>query len=104
MTELAAEAIELDQWVEEIPDYQAHFDRFLTRLEKSAHKMDIAVNTSGGGTQRSPMRVPFRAQGGAGIQQATADTSSAIFVWTRGTGSTYDGFVAAPVRLVNTCE
>lgn len=104
MTELAAEAIELDAWVEEIPDYQAHFDRFLTRLEKGAHKMDISNATSGGGVTRSPMRVPFRAQGGAGIQQATADTNSAIFVWQRGTGSYYDGFVAAPVRLVNVCE
>ena len=104
MTELAAEAVELDSWVEEIPDYQAHFDRFLTRLEKSAHKMDISNYTTGGGLGRSPMRVPFRAQGGAAIQQATADTSAAIFIWNRGTGSTYDGFVAAPVRLVNTCE
>ena len=104
MTELAAEAIELDAWVDEIPDFQAHFDRFATRLEKGAHKMAISNATSGGGTTRSPMRVPFRAQGGAGIQQATADTSSAIFVWTRGTGSSYDGFTAAPVRLVNVCE
>lgn len=104
MTELAAQAIELDAWVQEIPDYQAHFDRFLTRMEKSAHKMDISNYTTGGGIGRSPMRVPFRGQGGAAIQQATADTSSAIFTWGRGTGSTYDGFVAAPVRLVNTCE
>ena len=104
MNELAAEAIELDAWVEEIPDYQAHFDRFLTRLEKGAHKMDIANYTSGGGVGRQPMRVPFRAQGSSGIQQATADTSSAIFIWNRGTGSYYDGFTAAPVRLVNTCE
>ena len=104
MNELAAQAIELDAWVEEIPDYQAHFNRFLTRLEKSAHKMNIANSTTGGGLSRSPMRVPFRAQGGAAIQQATADTSAAIFVWGRGTGSQYDGFVAAPVRLVNTCE
>lgn len=104
MTELAAEAIELDAWVEEIPDYQAHFDRFLTRLEKGAHKMPISNETSGGGVTRQPMRVPFRAQGGAAIQQATADTSGAIFIWGRGTGSTYDGFTAAPVRLVNTCE
>lgn len=104
MNELAAEAIELDQWVEEIPDYQAHFDRFLTRLEKGAHKMDISNNTSGGGTTRSPMRVPFRGQGGAAISQATADTNAAIYVWQRGTGSYYDGFVAAPVRLINTCE
>lgn len=104
MTELAAEAIELDAWVEEIPDYQAHFDRFLTRLEKGAHKINISNATQGGGVNRSPMRVPFRGQGGAAIQQATADTSSAIFVWQRGTGSLYDGFVAAPVRLVNTCE
>lgn len=104
MNELAAEAIELDAWVEEIPDYQAHFDRFLTRLEKGAHKMDISNNTSGGGVTRSPMRVPFRGQGGAGISQATADTNAAIYIWTRGTGSFYDGFTAAPVRLVNTCE
>jgi len=104
MNELAAEAIELDQWVEEIPDYQAHFDRFLTRLEKGAHKMDIANATTGGGVSRSPMRVPFRAQGGGGIQQMTADTAGAIAVWGRGTGSTYDGFVVAPVRLSNVCE
>ena len=104
MVELAAEAIELDAWVQEIPDYQAHFDRFLTRLEKSAHKMDISNYTTGGGQSRQPMRVPFRGQGGAAIQQATADTSSAIFIWNRGTGSNYGGFTAAPVRLVNTCE
>jgi len=104
MRELAAEAIELDAWVEEIPDYQAHFDRFLTRLEKGAHKMNISNATTGGGTSRSPMRVPFRGQGGAAISQATADTSSAIYIWQRGTGSYYDGFVVAPVRLVNTCE
>ncbi|MFZ1012863.1 MAG: hypothetical protein WAN28_05915 [Terracidiphilus sp.] len=104
MTELAAQAIELDAWVEEIPDYQAHFDRFLTRLEKSAHKINISNQTTGGGTQRSPMRVPFRAQGGAAIQQATADSNAGIFVWQRGTGSTYDGFVVSPVRLLNVCE
>jgi hypothetical protein len=104
MTELAAEAIELDQWVEEIPDYQAHFDRFLTRLEKGAHKMDIANSTQGGGINRAPMRVPFRAQGGGGITQMTADSSAGIAVWPRGTGSTYDGFVAAPVRLSSVCE
>jgi hypothetical protein len=104
MTELAAEAVELDAWVDEIPDYQAHFDRFLTRLEKGGHKMNISNATQGGGVSRSPMRVPFRAQGGAAIQQATADTNSSIFVWQRGTGSYYDGFVVAPVRLVNTCE
>jgi len=104
MTELAAEAIELDAWVEEIPDYQAHFDRFLTRLEKGAHKINISNNTTGGGTTRSPMRVPFRAQGGGGIQQFAADTAGTVAIWQRGTGSTYDGFVAAPVRLVNVCE
>lgn len=104
MNELAAEAVELDAWVDEIPDYQQHFDRFLTRLEKGAHKMDISNSTQGGGVNRSPMRVPFRGQGGGGIQQMTADTSSGIAVWGRGTGSTYDGFVAAPVRVSNVCE
>ena len=104
MTELAAEAIELDAWVEEIPDYQAHFDRFLTRLEKGAHKMNISNATTGGGVSRSPMRVPFRAQGGGGIQQFAADTAGTVAIWQRGTGSTYDGFVVAPVRLVNVCE
>lgn len=103
-TELAVQAVELDAWVEEIPDYQAHFDRFLTRLEKGAHKMDISNYTNAGSAGRSPMRVPFRAQGSSAIQQATADTSSAIYIWSRGTGSYYDGFVASPVRLVNTCE
>jgi hypothetical protein len=104
MNELAAEAIELDQWVDEVPDYQARFDRFLTRLEKGAHKMPIANATSGGGVTRSPMRVPFRAQGGGGIQQMTADSGAGIAIWGRGTGSTYDGFVVAPVRLSNVCE
>lgn len=104
MNELAVEAIELDAWVQEIPDYQARFDRFLTRLEKGAHKMDISNATQGGGITRSPMRVPFRAQGGGGIQQMTADAAGGIAVWGRGTGSTYDGFVAAPVRLSNVCE
>lgn len=104
LTELAMEAIELDAWVEEIPDYQAHFDRFLTRLEKGAHKINISNNTSGGGTTRSPMRVPFRAQGGAGVAQASADTAGVVYTWQRGTGSYYDGFTAAPVRLLNVCE
>ncbi|MGA9668252.1 MAG: hypothetical protein WBQ94_03540 [Terracidiphilus sp.] len=104
VTELAAEAIELDQWVEEIPDYQAHFDRFLTRLEKGAHKMDISNATEGGGTTRSPMRVPFRAQGGAAIAQMSADTSGTVYIWQRGSGSYFDGFTAAPVRLNNVCE
>jgi hypothetical protein len=102
--ELAAQAIELDAWVEEIPDYQAHFDRFLTRLEKGAHKMNIANATTGGGTARQPMRVPFRGQGGTSIAQATADTASAVYIWQRGGTSKYGGFTAAPIRIVSVCE
>ena len=104
MNELAAQAIELDSWVQDIPDYTAHRKSFSSRLDKGAHKQNISNYTSGGGVGRQPMRVPFRGQGGAAIQQATADTSSSIFIWNRGTGSNYGNFTAAPVRLVNTCE
>jgi hypothetical protein len=71
---------------------------------KDGKKVPISNMTTAGGVQRQPLRVPFRAQGGAAIQQFAADTSSTIPMWPRGTGSTMDAFVAAPVRIINTCE
>jgi hypothetical protein len=53
-TETAAEAIELEAWVTEIPDLQAHFDKLQTRLEKGAGKKQTSFMTNRGGTQRSP--------------------------------------------------
>jgi hypothetical protein len=104
MNETAVEAVELEAWVEDIPDLQAHFDRLLTRIEKFGNKVNISNFTSAGSVGRSPMRIPFRAQGGAAVQQFAADTSSSVAIWPRGTGSTYDAFVASPVRLINVCE
>lgn len=104
VTELAYEAVELETFVDQIPDYQARFNKLQQRLLKDGHKVPISNQTSAGGVQRAPMRVPFRAQGGAAIQQFSADTSGTIPLWPRGTGSYTDGFVAAPVRIINTCE
>ena len=104
VTELAYEAVELEAFVDQIPDYQARFNKLQQRLMKDGKKVPISNMTSAGGVQRQPLRVPFRAQGGAAIQQFAADTSSSIAMWPRGTGSTTDAFVAAPVRIINTCE
>jgi hypothetical protein len=104
VTELAYEAVELEAFVDQIPDYQARFNKLQARLLKDGKKVPISNMTTAGGVQRQPLRVPFRAQGGAAIQQFGADTSSSIPMWPRGTGSTNDAFVAAPVRIINTCE
>jgi hypothetical protein len=104
VVELAYEAIELEAFVEQIPDYQARFNRLQARLMKDGKKIPISNQTSAGGVTRAPMRIPFRAQGGAGIQQFAADTTGTIPQWPRGTGSYTDAFVAAPVRIINTCE
>jgi hypothetical protein len=104
VTELAYEAVELEAFVDQIPDYQARFNKLQARLLKDGTKIPISNMTNAGGVQRQPMRIPFRAQGGAAIQQFGADTSSTIPMWPRGTGSTTDAFVAAPVRIINTCE
>lgn len=104
VTELAYEAVELEAFVDQIPDYQARFNKLQQRLMKDGKKVPISNMTTAGGVQRQPLRVPFRAQGGAGIQQFASDTSSTIPMWPRGTGSTTDAFVAAPVRIINTCE
>jgi hypothetical protein len=105
LTEVAVQGVEIEQWaMENIADLQAHFDRLLTRLEKGAKKHPISNVTEAGGVTRGSMRVGFRAQGGAGIQQFAADTSSSVAVWPRGTGSYFDSFIASPVRLINVCE
>lgn len=103
-TETAVQAIELEAFVEQIADLQAHFDKLQTRLEKGGKKIQCSNQTERGSTQRSPFWAPVRVQGGAGIQQATADTSSSVFAWPRGTGSQFASFVASPVRLINVCE
>ena len=104
VTELAYEAIELEAFVDQIPDFQERFNKLQKRLMKDGNKVPISNMTNAGGVQRQPLRVPFRVQGGAAITQFAADTSSTIPMWPRGTGSLTDAFVAAPVRLINTCE
>lgn len=104
MTELATQGIELEEFATKIADLQATFDGLLPRLEKGAEKRDISNFTNAGGVGRNPLRVAFRAQGGAAVQQFAADTSAGPAVWGRGTGSFYDDFVAGPIRLVNVCE
>lgn len=104
MTELATQGIELEDFATKIADLQATFDGLLPRLRKGAETRSISNYTNAGGVGRNPLRVAFRAQGGAGVQQFAADTSSGPAVWGRGTGSYYDDFVAGPIRLVNVCE
>ncbi len=104
MTEVAVQSIELEQFVETIPDFEARFNKLDKRLVEDGNKVNISNMTLGGSTARAPMRVPFRVQGGAGISQFAADTATTVPIWQRGTGSQYRDFVAAPVRLVNTCE
>lgn len=103
-TELAVQAIELEQFVEEIADLQQHFDKLQTRLEKGGKKVQISNETVRGTTQRSPFWVPIRVQGGAAIQQFAADTSTTVAAWPRGTASQFASYSASPVRTVNVCE
>ncbi len=102
-TELAVQAIELEAFVEEIADLQAHFDKLQTRLEKGGKKIQVSNQTMRGTTGRAPFWVPVRVQGGAGIQQFGIDTTS-VAAWPRGTGSQFGSFAASPVRLINVCE
>ncbi len=113
-TELATEAIELESFVEEIPDLQAHFDKLQTRLEKGGKKIQCSFQTNRGGTPRAPFWAGTRVQGGAPIQQFGlgtsapfgGDTSSAPYVpaWGRGSGSQFVSMCASPIRFVNVCE
>lgn len=105
LNELAVQGVELEEFGSKIANLQATFDGLLSRLEKGAEKRQISNLTNAGGTQRSPLRVAFRAQGGSGVQQFSADSSGTpVPIWQRGTGSYFDDFVAGPVRLVNVCE
>jgi len=103
-TEFAVQAVELEQFVEEIADLQQHFDKLQTRLEKGGKKVQISNETVRGTTSRSPFWVPIRVQGGAGIQQFAADTSSTVASWPRGTASYFASYSASPIRTVNVCE
>ena len=103
-TEFAVQAIELEAFVEEIADLQAHFDKLQTRLEKGGKKVQISNQTVRGTTTRSPFWVPIRVQGGAGIQQFAADTSTTVASWPMGTASQFASYSASPVRLVNVCQ
>ena len=103
--EAAYEAVELEQWgSEHLADFQQTFNKLHNLLMKRGKKVPISFQTTAGGTTRLPMRVPFRPQGGAAIQQLSAESAGSIPYFTRGTGSTTDGFAAGPVVLVNTCE
>lgn len=103
-TEIAVQAIELEQFVEEIADLQQHFNKLQMRLEKGGKKVQISNETLRGTTSRSPFWVPIRVQGGAAIQQFAADTSSTVASWPRGTASQFQSYSASPVRTVSVCE
>jgi hypothetical protein len=105
VTEAAYEAIELEQWgSEHLADFQQTFNKLHNLLMKRGKKVPISYQTNAGGVTRLPMRVPFRPQGGAAISQLAAESGNTIPYFSRGTGSTTDGFAAGPVILVNTCE
>lgn len=105
VTESAYEAVELEQWgSEHLADFQQTFNKLHNLLMKKGKKVPISYQTNAGGVTRLPMRVPFRPQGGAAIQQLAAESGGTIPYFTRGTGSITDGFAAGPVILVNTCE
>jgi len=103
-TETAVQAIELESFIEEIADLQAHFDKLQTRLEKGGKKVQCSNQTNRGGVGRAPFWVPVRVQGGAPIQQFAADTAGATDIWPRGSGSQFQSFAASPVRFINVCE
>ena len=103
-TEFAVQAIELESFVEKIADLQEHFNKLQTRLERDGKKIQCSNNTARGGVTRAPFWVPTRVQGGAGIQQFAADTSTTMASWPRGSASQFVSFAASPVRLINVCE
>jgi hypothetical protein len=103
-TELAVQNIELETFVTKIADLQQHFNKLQTRLDRDGNKKKVSNQTARGGQQRAPFWVPTRVQGGAGIQQFAADTSTAVASWPRGTASQFVSFAASPVRLINVCE
>jgi hypothetical protein len=103
-TELAVQNIELETFVSKIADLQQHFNKLQTRLDRDGNKKQVSNQTARGGVQRAPFWVPTRVQGGAGIQQFAADTSTTVASWPRGTASQFVSFAASPVRLINVCE
>src|SRR6266702_1968957 len=103
-TELAVQAIELEAFVQEIPDLQQHFDKLQTRLEKGGKKIQVSNQTNRGGTSRAPFWAGTRVQGGAPIQQFGTDTATTAPAWGRGSGSKFVSMAASPIRLVNVCE
>jgi hypothetical protein len=103
-TELAVEGVELEAFVQEIPDLQAHFDKLQTRLKKGGKKIQCSYQTNRGGVQRAPFWASTRAQGGAPIQQFGADTATTAPAWNRGSGSSFVSMCASPIRFVNVCE
>ena len=98
------QAIQLESFVEKIADLQEHFNKLQTRLERDGKKIQCANQTARGGVSRAPFWVPTRVQGGAGIQQFAADTSTTVASWPRGSASQFVSFAAAPIRLINVCE
>jgi len=103
-TELAVEAIELEAYVQEVPDLQAHFNKLRTRLEKGGKKIQVSFQTNRGGTQRAPFWAGTRVQGGAAILQFGNDTATTAPIWTRGSAGKYVSMCASPVRFANVCE
>jgi hypothetical protein len=103
-TEIAVQAIELESFVSNIPDLQQHFNKFQTRLEKDAKKIQCSNMTARGGVQRSPFWASTRVQGGAAIQQFGTDTANTVPAYPRGTAGQYVSFAASPTRMISVCE
>ncbi len=103
-TETAVEAIELEAFVQDIPDLQQHFNKLQNRLEKGGKKIQVSNQTNRGGIARSPFWASVRVQGGAPIQQFGTDTSTTAPAWGRGSGSKFVAMAASPIRFVNVCE
>jgi len=103
-TELAAEAIELEAFVSDIPDLQAKFDRLQTRIKKGATTKQCSFETNRGGVQRAPFWASARVQGGAPIQQFGNDTATTAPAYGRGSAGKYVSMAASPVRFVSICE
>jgi hypothetical protein len=68
-------------------------DTFYGIINKEFQKIPVSNVTEGGATQRPSLRVPFRVQGAAAIQQGTGDGD----LLPQGSGSVYGSFTVSPV-------
>src|SRR5690242_11479786 len=92
LVESAVEAVEVEAFAPEIPSLVQKGTTLYSLFKSRAKQVPSANITSAGGTTRPAFRIPFRAQGGAAIQQGSGDATSML----RGTGSAWDGFAVSP--------